>query len=124
MANGKKGPEGLGTTIGVQFTKENAAEMGRRAGIASGKAKRNKKLLKDCLEILLETKIETKDGKKITGAEATTAALFKKALAGDTRAFELLRDTVGQKPVDKIMITEVDQSVIDEVEAMMNDDED
>lgn len=122
MANGKRGPEGLGTTIGVQFNKETAKERGSAGGKASGKARRNKALLKDCLEILLAQKIQTKDGKKITGAEATSAALFKKALNGDTRAFELLRDTVGQKPADKIMFTEVDQAVIDEVEAMMNDD--
>ena len=101
MANGKQGPENLGQ-IGVHFTKENAAEFGRKAGIASGKARRDKKLLKDCLDSLLEKKIDTKDGKKITGAEAASAALFKKALAGDTKAFELLRDTVGQKPIDKI----------------------
>ena len=88
--------------MGVRFTKENAAEMGRKAGIASGKAKRNKALLKDCLEILLNQKMSTKEGKKITGAEATAAALFKKALNGDTKAFELLRDTAGQKPIDKI----------------------
>ena len=88
--------------VGRRFTKENAKEMGRKAGIASGKAKRNKKLLKDCLEILLEQKVSTKDGKKVTGAEATAAALFKKALNGDTKAFELLRDTAGQKPIDKI----------------------
>lgn len=98
----KKAPEGFGTTIGVQFTKENAVEMGRKAGKASGKARRNKKLLKDCLEILLEQKVSTKDGKKVTGAEATAAALFKKALNGDTKAFELLRDTAGQKPIDKV----------------------
>lgn len=108
--------------VGVRFTKENASEMGRKAGIASGKARRNKALLKDCLEILLERKIETKDGKKITGAEATSTALFKRALAGDTRAFEVIRDTAGQKPVEKVMIAEVDQTVIDEVEAMLNDD--
>lgn len=94
--------EGFGTTIGVQFTKETAKARGSAGGKASGKSKRNKKLLKDCLEILLEQKINTKDGKKVTGAEATAAALFKKALNGDTKAFELLRDTAGQKPVDKI----------------------
>ena len=49
--------------------------------------------------------------------------MFKKALQGDTRAFETLRDTVGQKPVDKIMIAEFEQDVIDEVEAMVNDEE-
>lgn len=88
--------------VGVHFTKENAKSKGSAGGKASGRARRDKKLLKDCLEILLAQKIETKDGKKITGAEATAAALFKKALNGDTKAFELLRDTAGQKPVDKV----------------------
>lgn len=111
MANGKQGPEGLGITIGRQFTKENASEMGKRAGKASGKARRDKKLLKDCLEILLETKIETKDGKKITGAEAMSASLFKKALSGDTRAFEVLRDSVGQKMPDKVEQTNTNITV-------------
>lgn len=123
MANGKKGPEELGVTIGRHFTKENAAEFGRRGGKQSGKVRRDKKMLRDCIEILLEQKIVTRQGKKVTGAEALTATLFREALEGDTRAFEVLRDTAGQKPVDKIMIAEVDQNVIDEVEAMVNDDE-
>lgn len=111
MANGKRGPEGLGTEIGVQFNHETAREKGSAGGKASAKARRDKKLLKDCLEILLAQKIETKDGKKITGAEATSAALFKKALSGDTKAFELLRDTVGQKPVEKIEQTNTNITV-------------
>ncbi len=112
MANGKQGPENLGQ-LGVHFTKENAKEMGAKAGRASGKARRDKRLLKDCLEMLLAQKIETKDGKKITGAEATSTALFKKALSGDTRAFELLRDTVGQKPIEKIEQTNISNIVVD-----------
>ncbi len=97
--------------IGNRFTSETAREIGRKAGIASGKARRDKKILKDCLEILLERKIETKDGKKITGAEATSAALFKRALAGDTRAFEVLRDSVGQKMPDKVEQTNTNITV-------------
>lgn len=86
----------------TRFTSENARANGKKGGKASGRAKRDKKMLKDCLEILLAQKIETKDGKKITGAEAMSASLFKKALKGDVRAFETLRDTVGQKLPDKV----------------------
>ena len=35
------------------------------------------------------------------------------------RLFETIRDTVGEKPIDKIQVAEIDQSVIDEVEAMV-----
>ena len=29
-------------------------------------------------------------------------SLLKKALNGDTKAFEIIRDTIGEKPVDKV----------------------
>lgn len=111
----------------TQRTKEEAKAISRKGGINSGKARRNKAMLKDCLEILMEKKMQGNDGKKITGAEALAVNLFVKALseqdtAKAAKAFEVIRDTSGQKPVDKIVFAEVDQAVIDEVEQMMNDD--
>lgn len=110
-------------------TKEEAKEISRKGGINSGKARRNKALLKDCINILMEKKyIDEETGKKITGAELLSVDLFTRALkevdtAKKAKAFEVLRDTSGQKPVDKVMIAEVDQSVIDEIEAMVNDED-
>lgn len=41
----------------------------------------------------------------------------------DSKDFEVLQAALGQKPVDKVMIADVDQSVIDEVErAVLEDD--
>jgi hypothetical protein len=60
-----------------------------------------------------------KKGNKASGAEALASTLFKKALAGDLKAFELVRDTAGQKPVERVMLAEVDQKTINEVEAMV-----
>ncbi len=111
-------------------SKEEVKEIARRGGINSGKTRRNKALLKDCINILMEQKVlDPETGKKITGAEQLSVNLWEKALkemdtAKAAKAFEVLRDTSGQKPVDKVMIAEVDQDVINEVEAMMNDDED
>ena len=42
---------------------------------------------------------------------------------GDLKAFELMRDTAGQKPVEKFMVADVEASVIAEVEAMVNGSE-
>lgn len=112
----------------TERTKEEARKISSNGGKASGKARRNKAILKDCINILLEKKvIDEETGKRLTGAEQLSINLFQKALsevdtAKAAKAFEVLRDTSGQKPVDKIMFTEVDQEVIDEVEAMMNDD--
>lgn len=90
-----------------QRSKEEQLEIQRKAGIASGKSRRNKAMLRDCLEILMEKKIQGEDGKKITGAEALSVDLFLAALsetdtAKKARAFEVLRDTAGQKPIDKV----------------------
>ena len=109
-------------------SKEEVKEIARKGGINSGKTRRNKALLKDCINILMEQKvIDEETGKKITGAEQLSVNLWKKAVsemdtAKAAKAFEVLRDTSGQKPIEKVMVAEVDQNVIDEVEAMMNDD--
>lgn len=98
---------------------EKAAKSGRKGGIASGEAKRKKKLLKECLDELLEKEWENRKGEKMIGSELISVAVFRKAMAGDLKAYELVRDTAGQKPVDKVMLAEVDQNTINEVEAMV-----
>lgn len=84
------------------LTVEEQKKITSAGGKASGKARRNKAMLRDCLQILMEKKMLDENGKKITGAEALSVEVFQKALAGDMKAWELLRDTAGQKPVDKV----------------------
>lgn len=102
-------------------TKEEARERGRNGGIASGKARRQKKLLRECLEELLEMDQATKGGKQVSGAEAISIKLFEQALKGNIKAFETIRSTVGQDPVQKLEINEIDQETINEVEAIVDD---
>ena len=92
------------------------AEEHSKGGIASGEARRRKRDLRNALELLLEKDFKDKDGNVVSGAEAITAKLFQQAMNGNVKAFETLRDTVGQKPVEKIMVAEVEQDVIDDVE--------
>lgn len=100
------------------------AEEQSAGGKASAEARRRKRDLKRAIEVLLEQDITGKDGTSKSGAEAIAVAQFKKALKGDAKAFELLRDTSGQKPIDKIQVAEVDADVLAQVENMvMNDDE-
>lgn len=105
-------------------SREEAAKNGSKGGIASGEARRQKKNLRLALEMLLEKDFKDKDGNIVSGAEAITAKLFQQAMNGNVKAFGMLRDTVGQKPVEKIMVAEVEQDVIDEVErAVLDNDE-
>ena len=90
------------------------ASMGGKAGKASRDRRKNLRL---ALEVLLESEVKLKNGGTKSGAEAISAKLFEKALNGDVRAFETIRATVGQDPVQKVMVADVDQETINEVEA-------
>lgn len=92
-----------------------------KGGKASGEARRRKKDLRQALEMLLDKEYQQRNGDMITGTEAISAKLFEQAMKGNIKAFETIRATVGQDPVQKVMVSEVDQSVIDEVEAIVND---
>ncbi len=107
MAN----PENLKT-----LSPNEAREQGRKGGIASAAKRKEKKALKATLETLLSMPInegmeEALEGiqnlARLKGAniDVQTAVMFaqiKKALKGDTRAAEFIRDTIGQKPGDKL----------------------
>jgi len=85
-------------------------EEAKRGGIASGEARRRKRDIRLALEALLEKDYRDKHGNMVSGAEAIALKQVEKALKGDTRAFEVVRDTVGQKPTDKIDLTVNDDS--------------
>lgn len=100
------------------------AEEQSMGGKASVEARRRKKELKELATLWMETEIgKDKKGNPLTGAEAMIQLAAKEALKGNAKFWALLRDTAGQKPVEKVMIADVDQSVIDEVERMVTDGE-
>ena len=106
-------------------TSEEARKNGSKGGKASAEARKRKKLLRECLEELLERKVIGSDGKKITGADEVAIALYRKATKGDVKAFEALRDTIGQKPIDKVQTVQtVDLSHLstDELRALLDDE--
>ncbi len=102
-----------------EMTAERQRAIASAGGKASQEARRRRKELKACIEALLESNIKDKNGREMSGAEALTSQLFKKALDGDVRAFEVLRDTAGQKPVERVVVTEIDEQAAAEVEDMV-----
>lgn len=87
-------------------TPKERKDLARKAGKKSGEARRAKKTMREMLEMLLEKQIENPDekGKKQTTLEAISVSLIQKALQGNVKAFEVLRDTIGQKPVEKVEV--------------------
>lgn len=74
-------------------TKEEQREIARQGGIASGKSRRERKTLREELLLLLE---QGNTQKKVS------LALIQQALEGNTKAFEVIRDSIGEKPTDKL----------------------
>lgn len=72
-----------------------AREKGKNGGIASGKARRKRKTLKEELIALLETG---------DNQVKLSVALLTSALDGNVKAFEVIRDTIGEKPKEEIFI--------------------
>jgi len=89
-------------------SKEEARELGRKGGKASGEARRKKRDIRLAMEALLEKSYKGKNGQELTGAEAIALKQMEKALKGDTKAFEVVRDTSGQKPVEKVEQVNID----------------
>lgn len=111
-----KGQEPSGTPFGT------LDERARQAGIASGAARREKGDLKKLLRIWMETEVSTdENGNPITGAQLMLQVAVKEMR--NPKFWELLRDTAGFKPVERIAVTEVDQAIIDEVESLVKDAE-
>ena len=109
----------------VPFTseqsREEAAKNGQKGGIASGEARRARKTMRSELEAMLTMTVKDKNGKDTgkTFQAAITAALIAKAAKGDTKAYELIRDTIGEKPAERITLAQIDQETIDKVEKMV-----
>lgn len=74
-------------------TKEEARKRGKQGGIKSGESRRARKTLKEELLLLLET---NDYNKKIS------LKMIREALSGNTKAFEIIRDTIGEKPKEAI----------------------
>ena len=80
-------------------TTEEQREIARMGGIASGEARREKKLIR---ERILERMGETDWNTMIDG-------LISRAKETD-KAFELLRDTIGEKPVEKVSMSATEEA--------------
>ena len=80
----------------TERTPEERREIARKGAEATNKLRREKKTLKALLEIM--------DEKGDSVQKKMSFALIKKAIKGDVRAFETIRDTIGQKPKENLNI--------------------
>lgn len=92
---------------------EEATSMGFKGGKASGEARRRRKTMREQLELLMGLKLAKKDVQdklkalgindtEIDNQMAMQVVMFQEALKGNTKAYELIRDTLGERPIEHI----------------------
>ncbi len=107
-------------------TREERAEIGRKGGLKSAEIRRNRQTMKETILELIQKEVKTEKyggdasilGEKATLQEIILASMIREASNGDTKAMQLLRDTIGEQPTIKTenkteLITPEDLQTID-----------
>lgn len=94
-------------------------EKAREAGIKSGQARREKRLMKDALLMILDKSIKKgsvvsteeishlAEAKKlnISVQDAIVISMVNEAISGNVKAAEFVRDLIGEKPKDSVELS-------------------
>ena len=107
-------------------------ENARKAGKASGRSRREKRDMRETFRAMLDmplrpggtTQAQTMDGmdgKNMTVEQAVALAQLRKAMDGDTRAAEFVRDTSGQRPSDRVELTAPSRESAEEFGRMLDE---
>lgn len=116
---------------GHGFDERTASEqrkIAQKGGIVSGQVRRQKKAFRELFEQMLSEDGGTLNGQQVSRKDMVTARAIKMLTSDKTkdqdflRAFEIVRDTIGEKPVEKVVVSEVSQDIIDEVERIVNEE--
>ena len=94
-------------------TTEEARERGRKGGKASAKKRQQNKTFKEIINKFLDGQVSDERlkqqmiefgfaDKEVSNKSCAVFALWKEAIKGNTKAFELMRDTIGEKPIEQI----------------------
>ena len=115
-----------------QRSPEELRDMTRKAGIASGAARRKKKTMREAAQACLAMGLLDEDpireelekrGLDTNGGQAVLLAQLMRAINGDTEAARFVRDTAGEKPRDGLEIGGFDGRPIESIDLSQLSDE-
>ena len=96
---------------------EEQREIQRKGGKARAEQMKQRMTMKENLKLLLECKLSSQQSIEITDEFANLVGedtsvqnvlmiqTLKQAMSGDTKAIALVRDTIGEKPIDESVVT-------------------
>lgn len=124
------------------LTEEEQKERVRKAGIASGEARRRKRDLREIAKAMLDLQakkafvkgslgdnVETlgEDAENMTVGEVLTARMAIEAANGSFKAYETLRDTAGYKPTAQVevaaSVSQADMALVEKVKKRLEQQE-
>lgn len=97
--------------VNTRRTPEKRKSDARKAGIASGVARKEKAKMKDILEKMLQ---EKPSDSELTYEQMVTLGLIKGAVLGNSKNYETICSMLGQKPAEKVEITQPPK-IIDDI---------
>lgn len=98
-----------------KLTVEEASKGGKK----SGETRRRRKAFAEAFDTLLQREFTDHSGNKMQGVEAIAAKTFQAAMNGDLKAMQIIRDTVGEQPVQKVELDTIDPQARAEMDELM-----
>jgi len=101
------------------LTSEEAQEIGRKGGIASGQARKRRRMIRELMSDAMTARVVDDDierwltavGYEPTFENAMTLSALLKAARGDIEAARFVRDTLGEKPTETFNLAVSDKPV-------------
>ena len=98
-----------------ELSSEEAARRGHNGGSKSGETRRRRKAFSEAFDMLLQKEFTAQNGDVLTGVEAIAAKTFQAAMNGDLKAMQIIRDTVGEMPVQRVETVEISPETYERV---------
>lgn len=125
-------PNAKNITANSERTPKKRQEIARKGGIASGKARRLKKTMRELLDIAMSEVVKNPNtGEEKTRDEWAAAALAMRAMKGDVTAYRTIVEMRGENPAHKVDVTSggmmlqpITVEIIDKREQIDTTDED
>ena len=119
----------------AKMTPEERSKWGKIGAEKSIEVRRKRKEMRETLDVLLKMPMKKGEvysaedikcfadlkGKNITIDQAIMVCLVQKALKGDLSAISMIRDTIGEKPAEKVEVTKnpFDELTADELRKLI-----
>lgn len=98
-----------------------SVEEASKGGKASGESRRRRKAFSEAFDMLLKKEFTDQNGNVLTGVEAIAAKTFQAAMNGDLKAMQIIRDTVGEMPIQRVETMEISEETYRRVEEALKD---